>query len=286
MNRMQGQDIDGSRLQEKDRLQGQEKDRDNPLTNGGQTRSATVVRLLGSTSVVLVALDVWLGLFVTPPDRFMGNLVRLMYVHPPVAWVAFLAFGLTAVTSLGYLWPRTRDHRLDMVAGASAEVGVVFTALTLVSGSIWGRPTWGTWWTWDPLLTTTALMFVLYIGYLALRRSTGTPESVAKRSAVAALIASVDLPVVHFSVLWWRSLHQPPSVLNPDLSPTIHGSMAWTLLLGFVAFTLVFVWLTYWRYHLAMMRSGIDKLKLEAAISERQREAQGTLEGIGAGVSN
>ena len=169
----------------------------------------------------------------------MGNLVRLLYVHPPMAWVAFLAFGVASLASLLYLWPRTRAEHFDRLAGASAEVGVVFTGLTLVSGSIWGRPTWGAWWVWDPLLTTTALLFVLYLGYLALRRVPGDFHVRARRSAIGALIAFVDVPIVYFSVEWWRSLHQAPTVLNPTTHKTyVHGSMAWTLLLGFVSFTL------------------------------------------------
>ncbi|MHB1855771.1 MAG: cytochrome c biogenesis protein CcsA, partial [Acidimicrobiales bacterium] len=211
-------------------------------------RARISLRAVGAASVVGTGFTVWLGLWVTPPDRFMGNLVRLVYIHPGVAWVAFLAFGVTALASALYLWPRTRDVRWDRLAGASAEVGVVFTGLTLVSGSIWGRPTWGVWWTWDPLLTTTALLFLLYLGYLTLRKASSSPDARAKRCSVAALVAVVDVPIVHFSVLWWRSLHQPPTVLNPTLTPEIHGQMAWTLLLGFVSMSLAYLWMTAMRY--------------------------------------
>ncbi|HUY85597.1 MAG TPA: cytochrome c biogenesis protein CcsA [Acidimicrobiales bacterium] len=227
---------------------------------------------VGITGVIGVALTVWLGLWVTPPDKFMGNLVRLVYIHPPVAWVAFLAFGITALCSALYLWKRTRDLRWDRLAGASGEVGVVFIGLTLVCGSIWGRPTWGVWWTWDPLLTTTAILFLLYLGYLTLRKTTSDPNLRAKRSAVAALISVLDVPIVHFSVLWWRSLHQAPTVLNPTLSPEIHGQMAWTLLLGFVSFTLVFVWMTTWRYRLAALEDLYETAWVELAIQERRNE--------------
>jgi heme exporter protein C len=147
----------------------------------GRAAVAVALRVLGVTALVGVAATVWLGLFVTPPDEFMGNLVRLLYVHPPMAWVAFLAYGVASLASLLYLWPRTRAERFDRLAGASAEVGVVFTGLTLVSGSIWGRPTWGAWWVWDPLLTTTALLFVLYLGYLALRRPASSMSALAGR---------------------------------------------------------------------------------------------------------
>ena len=136
-------------------------------------RGARIASACGLVGLVGVVLTVWLGLWVTPPDAYMGNLVRLLYIHPSMAWDAFLAYGVSFLASAAYLWPRTRDLRLDRVAGASAEAGVVFTGITLVTGSLWGRPTWGVWWTWDPLLTTTALLFVLYLGYLALRRLPG-----------------------------------------------------------------------------------------------------------------
>lgn len=235
-------------------------------------RASRLVSLIGCLALVGIAATVWLGLWVTPNAVGFGGLVRLLYVHPPMAWVAFLAYGTCFVSSLLYLWRRTRDLRLDRLAGASAEVGVVFTGLTLVSGSIWGRPTWGVWWTWDPLLTTTALLFVLYLGYLALRRVQGDPEVVARRSAIAALIAFVDVPVVYFSVSWWRSLHQPPTVDFQGRHLYVHGSMAWTLLLGFVSFTLAFCWMTARRYRLARLVDREESEGLDLALLERQAE--------------
>jgi heme exporter protein C len=236
---------------------------------------ATVLRAIGITGVVGVVVTVWLGLFITPPDRFMGNLVRLLYVHPPMAWVAFLAYGVSFAASLAYLWPRTRSQIWDRLAGSSAEVGIVFTGVTLATGSIWGRPTWGTWWTWDPLLTTTALLFVLYLGYLAIRQVPGAREVQGKRNAIAALVAFIDVPVVYFSVYWWQSLHQAPSVLNLSTRKTyVHGSMAWTLLLGFCSFTLVFVWLVAKRFQLATLEEAEEESGLRVAIAERRLEGQ------------
>ncbi len=234
-------------------------------------RAAPALRVTGALAVLGVAATVWLGLFVTPDAVNFGNLVRLLYVHPPMAWVAFLAYGVAGLSSLLYLWPRTRDRRVDRLAGASAEAGVVFTGLTLVTGSIWGRPTWGVWWAWDPLLTTTALLFVLYLGYLALRRVPGDPETVAKRAA-ASLVAFLDVPIVYFSVTWWRSLHQPPTIDLAGRHLYVHGSMAWTLLLGFVSFTLVYVWLVGHRYRLARLRDEESSHGLELALAERRQE--------------
>jgi heme exporter protein C len=231
------------------------------------------LRIVGVAAVVSTAATVWLGLWVTPPDKIQGNLVRLVYLHPPIAWVAlYLAFGLAALSSLLYLWRRTRSLFWDRLAAASVEVGVVFNALTLATGMLWGRPTWGVWWTWDARLTSTALLLVLFLGYLALRRVPADPEVRARRCAVAALIAFVDVPIVHFSVIWWQTLHQGATVLNSNLSPTIHGSMAWTLLLGFIALTLVFVWMVGVRYRIEVLADRTDAEHLEVSLAERWAE--------------
>jgi len=232
-----------------------------------------ILRSIGIAAVVTTAATVWLGLWVTPPDKVQGTLVRLLYLHPPIAWVAlYLAFGLSALASLLYLWRRTRSLFWDRLAAASVEVGVVFNALTLVSGSLWGRPTWGVWWTWTARLTSTALLLVLFVGYLALRRVPADPEVRAKRSAFAALFAALDVPIVHFSVVWWKTLHQGATVLNANLSPKIHGSMAWTLLLGFVALTLVFVWMLLVRYRIGVLEDWVGSGELDLALRERQAE--------------
>jgi heme exporter protein C len=237
------------------------------------SRARWTVRIIGISAAVGVALTVWLGLWVTPPDQVQGNLVRLVYIHPGVAWVAlYLAFGLAAVASLLYLWPRTRSMFWDRLAAAAVEVGVVFNVCTLISGSIWGRPTWGVYWAWDARLTLTAILLVLFLGYMALRRIPAEPEKRAKRSAFVCLFAAVDIPVDHFSVLWWKTLHQGATVLNPDLSPTIHGSMAWTLLISFLALTLVFVWMLLVRYRIGVLGDWLDGNELDVALRERQSE--------------
>jgi heme exporter protein C len=236
-------------------------------------RALWLTRTIGITAAVATAFTVWLGLWVTPPDQSQGDLVRLVYIHPGVAWVAlYLAFGLAAVASLLYLWPRTRSLVWDRLAAAAVEVGVVFNVCTLISGSIWGKPTWGVWWAWDARLTSTAVLLVLFLGYLALRRVPAEPEVRAKRSAFVALFAAVDIPIVHFSVLWWRTLHQGATVLNANLSPTIHGSMAWTLLLGFVALTLLFVWMLLVRYRIGILEDWLGTGEMDVALRERQAE--------------
>jgi len=236
-------------------------------------RSRAAERVLGLLALVGTAVTVWLGLWVTPPDRQQGDLVRLVYLHPGVAWVAlYLAFGLAAVSSILYLWPRTRSLFWDRLAAAAVEVGVVFNISTLVSGSIWGKPTWGVWWAWDARLTLTAVLLVLFLGYLALRRVPAEPEVRARRSAFVALFAVLDVPLVHFSVDWWNTLHQGATVLNPGLTLKIHGSMAWTLLLGFVSLTLAFVWMLMVRYRIGVLEDWLAANELDAALAERQAE--------------
>ena len=232
-----------------------------------------LTKWVGVVSLAAVIADVWLGLWVTPPDVNQGDLVRLVYIHPALAWVAlYLAFGVAAICSILYLWPRTRSFTMDRIAAASVEVGVVFTVLTLITGSIWGRPTWGVWWTWDARLTSTALLAVMFIGYLALRRVPSDPHVRARRCAIAAIIAAIDVPIVHFSVVWWQTLHQGATVLNPNLTPTIHGIMAWTLLLSFLAFTGIFVWMLLVRFDMAVLEdAGVDD-GLESALIDRRAE--------------
>jgi heme exporter protein C len=202
-----------------------------------------------------------------------GDAVRLMYVHVPSAWLAYLAFFVTAVGSVCYLIPKTRSMAWDRIAAASAEIGVLFTGLALVTGSIWGRLTWGVFWTWDARLTTTALLFLLFCGYLALRRLPASPEQRAKRAAVVGLVAFLDVPIVHMSVQWWQTLHQKPTILRPDLDPQIDGLMLFSVFVGVIAFTLVYAWFMLHRLRIRRMEEWLDDQGLEAAIAERRAEA-------------
>ncbi len=197
-------------------------------------------RALGWAAAAGLALTTLLGLFVVPPDATQGDVQRLMYVHVPAAWLAFSSFGVVFVASVAYL--RTGQIRWDRIAVSSAEIGVVFCALTIVLGSLWGRPVWGTWWTWDPRLTTTAVLLLIYVGYLSLRQVADSAARRAHWSAVVGVVGFVDVPIVHMSVVWWRSLHQQASVLRPG-PPTMAGSMLATLLVGVLAFSLVYAYL-------------------------------------------
>jgi heme exporter protein C len=228
-----------------------------------------ISRALGWLTLLALIVLTLFGLWGAPPDEIQGDAQRLMYLHVPAAWVAYLAFFVTSIGSALWLWPRTRATVWDRVAGASAELGVIFTALTLVLGSLWGRPVWGVWWAWDARLVTTAVLFFLYLGYLALRRIPAPPEARAKRCAIAALIAFVDVPIVHFSVNWWRTLHQEGTVFNESLDAKIHGVMAFTLWFGVLAFTLVFVCLLDRRYRLLALEEDREDREVQQAIAER-----------------
>ncbi|MGB8861897.1 MAG: cytochrome c biogenesis protein CcsA, partial [Ilumatobacteraceae bacterium] len=175
-------------------------------------------RVLGLAAIAGICWLVVFGLFLSPNDRVQKTGVRILYIHVPSAWLAYLAFGVTGISSLAYLWKRTRSLQWDRLAGASAEVGVLFMGITLVSGSLWGRISWGKYWTWDARLTTTAFLFVTYIGYLAVRDLGGTHHQRARRSAVLAVLAMLEVPLVHFSVTWWRPLHQNETVENGKLN--------------------------------------------------------------------
>jgi heme exporter protein C len=238
-----------------------------PAPGGTADRTS---RILGLATLVSVAATAVLGLFVTPPDAVQGELVRLIYLHPAVATAAYVGFGMCALASLAYLWPRTRSRRWDRLAAASAEVGVIFCVVTLATGSIWGRGSWGVWWTWDARLTLTALLCAVFLGYLALRRTGGDPEPRAKRSAVAAVVCALLIPVDHEATTWWTTLHQGNTLLRSN--PTIHGLQLDTMLLSFVAVGLLFAWLLLHRYRVEVMEDRYEEEGFAAAIVERRSE--------------
>ena len=234
-------------------------------------------RVLGWLTLVALAASAVLSLVVAPPDAEQGDVQRLMYVHVPAAWLAYLAFAVVFVASIAYL--RTKRTRWDRLAAASAEVGVLFTALTIVLGSLWGKPIWGTWWTWDPRLTTTAVLLLVYIGYLAVRRLPESPARRARWSAVIGIAGFVNVPIVHLSVVWWRSLHQRPTVLRLG-GPTLDGTMLIALLAGVVAFTVLYSYLVTLRLRVGRLEEGLMSEALSPRPTEpRERAAVAAEEG-------
>jgi heme exporter protein C len=188
---------------------------------------------IGSSLIATFMALVW-----APTDAVQGDVYRILYVHVPLAWLAYLAFFVVFLASLG--WLLTKRPWFDALAVASAEIGVIFTGMFIVAGAIWAKPTWGVWWTWDPRLVTTSIMFMMYVGYLLLRSLSNDFARRATRAAVLGVIAVIDVPIVHFSVLWMNSLHQLPTVMRAGGSPAIDAAMGVTLLLNVAAFTLVY----------------------------------------------
>jgi heme exporter protein C len=194
----------------------------------------------------------------SPPDRDMGDLQKIMYVHVPAAWSAFICFFVVFVASVRYLW--RRNERDDLVAAAAAETGAVLTALTLMLGSIWGRPTWGVWWAWDARLTSTAVLLVIYVGYLALRAFADEPEQRARWSAAIGILGALNVPVVYMSVKWWRTLHQLQSTPS-----TVDPAYAWGLRLNGLAVLAIAITFIMQRYRVALLERAADRAaELEA----------------------
>ena len=196
-------------------------------------------RLLGGATLAGLAAGLVMDFGVSPREATQGNVQRIMYLHVPSVWVAYLAFAIVLVASITYLIRRA--EAADRLAHASAEVGVLFTGLTIATGSIWGKPTWGTWWTWDARLTSVSILCLMYVGYLLLRGMIEDRERGARFSAVLGIVAAFNIPLVHFSVYWWRTLHQPPSLMKPGPA-TMPGIIVAALLVNFAAFTLLYVY--------------------------------------------
>lgn len=244
------------------------------IESAGSARTGTkATRNLGIATLVGGAILVASALVFSPRDYAQKDSVRLIYLHVPTVWVAYLAFGVTAIASAIYLFSKNKALGWDRLAGASAEVGVLFMAQTLLVGALWGRLTWGVFWQWDARLTTTAFLFVTYIGYLAVRGLGGSHEQRAKRSAVLGLLAVLEIPLVHFSVEIWRSLHQEASVLNPNGNVEMEGMMLFTMFFGVLVFTLLFVWLVIHRMRTLTAEDLVEDLGLDLALQQRRRES-------------
>lgn len=214
---------------------------------------------LGVAGILLLH---WMVFFWVPTEASMGIIQRIFYVHVPAAWVAFFAFGIVALCSAVYLW--LGDERLDQAAVAAAEGGMVFTTAVLLTGPLWARIAWGTFWTWEPRLTLTLLLWFIYLGYFMVRQSTSNPERGKRFAAVVGIVGALDIPLIHISVVWFRSLHPTPVVMKPD-GPTLHPDMLKTLFVGLGSFTLLFLGLFLFRYALEATRRA-------AAVRERERD--------------
>ncbi len=246
-----------------------------PVAPGADSTAPTstgsrVTRVLGLTTLAMVALQLALALFISPRELTQGDAVRLFYLHVPAAINGgYLGVGLLAVGSVGYLWKRTVFW--DLLAASAGELALLFTGLALLTGALWGRPVWGTYWEWDPRLTLTAVLFLLLLGYRAMRSATIDPHLRARRSAVIGLLAAADVPLIRLSVDWWRGLHQT-TTLNP-LNPSLDGLMLFTFFFSMVTFAVGFAWLLVHRFRLAWLDEQLADTALEDAIAERRAEA-------------
>ena len=225
-------------------------------------KTGTARKILGGLALLFILLGLYLGLVKAPPDANQGEVQRIMYLHIPSILTAYLAFFIVFVGSCLYLWKGER--RDDILAHSAAEIGVLFTALTIIEGSIWGRPTWGVWWTWDARLTLTALLLLIFVGYLMLRSLIEDQQRSATSGAVLGIIGFLDIPLIHMSVYWWRTLHQPPSILRPDKAPwdNIHPDMLWALGINFIAFFFLFFYLLSLRFRVGEAEEELKRLKL------------------------
>jgi heme exporter protein C len=228
-----------------------------------QHRNRKRGRVLGILTLAFVGLGLFWGLWKAPPDAYQGDSQRIMYLHIPSILSAYLSFFIVFVGSCLYLWKRER--RDDILAHAAAEVGVLFTALTIVEGAIWGKPTWGVWWTWDARLTLTAVLLLIFIAYLMLRALIEDENRAAVSGAILGIIGFLDIPLIHMSVYWWRTLHQPPSILRPDKAPwdNIHPAMLVALTLNLLAFLLLYFYLLSYRIRIGELQEDLKQRKLE-----------------------
>lgn len=204
-----------------------------------------------------VGAAVVLMFFYAPTEALQGHVQRIFYVHVPSAWIAYLAFGVVALASVLVL--RTGDERWDRTAASAAEIGVLFTTIVLLTGPLWGRRVWGVWWVWDARLTSTLVLWAMYAGYLVFRTLTPQGDRRARLCAVIGIVGAIDIPVIHFSVVWWRTLHPLPTVLRPG-GPELPGEMLATLMVSLAAFTVLFACLLVLRTSVADADARLDRL--------------------------
>jgi len=203
----------------------------------------------------------WMVFYWVPTEASMGIVQRIFYIHVPAAWVAFMAFALAALCSGVYLW--LKDDRLDAAAEAAAEGGLVFFTIMLIAGPLWARLAWGTWWTWEPRLTSSLLMWVVFVGYFLVRNSVEPVDRARRLSAVVAILGALNIPIIHVSVTWLRSLHPQPVVLKPE-GPTLDPRMGATLGAGLLALTLLFFGLFLLRYAVALAERSLEASRARA----------------------
>ncbi|WP_158047798.1 heme ABC transporter permease [Skermanella pratensis] len=224
--------------------------------------SSVVLPWVAGATVVLTIVGLYLALFASPPDYQQGETVRIMYIHVPAAWMALFVYTNMAIAAaVGLVW----KHPLaDLFTKAAAPVGAGFTAVCLITGSLWGEPMWGTWWVWDARLTSVLILFFLYLGYMALVNAFDDPTRGSKAGAILLLVGVVNVPIIKFSVDWWNTLHQPASVVRMG-GPSIDPSMLTPLLIMGLAFTTYFITVVLLRVRSEIAARKIQMLRLTQA---------------------
>ncbi|MCW2284232.1 heme exporter protein C [Rhodoblastus acidophilus] len=225
---------------------------------------------LAAATALLLTAGLCLTFFVAPDDYQQGSSVKIMYLHVPSAWLSMMCYVIMTSAALGTIvW---RHPLADAAQKAAAPLGAVFTLLCLVTGSLWGKPMWGTWWVWDARLTSVLVLFLIYLGLIGLWQTIEEPAQAARAAAILTLVGVVNIPIIKFSVDWWNTLHQPASVFKLG-GPAISGSMLWPLLIMAVAFTLLFLTLHLMAVRNEILRRRLRRLSIDAAHAEEKSEA-------------
>jgi len=226
------------------------------LENGYLLEKPRLLRGLGLAALVSFVAALLAALFYAPTEQTMGSAQRIFYFHVPSAWIAFVAFFVVCAASILFLWKRKR--KWDILALSSAELGVLFASLVLVTGPLWAKTAWGIWWVWDARLTATLVLWLIYVGYLMLRAYVDDPERRARLSAVLGIVGAADIPFIVLSVQWWRTQH--PSLILTQ-SGSLEPQMVQTLLLALLSFSLVYVYLLFRRIRLELRRDRLEAVK-------------------------
>jgi heme exporter protein C len=217
---------------------------------------------LSGLTVLCMGMGLYLGLFASPKDYQQGETVRIMYIHVPSAWMAMFVYGSMAMAgATALIWRHPLGH---MITKASAPIGASFTMICLLTGSLWGKPMWGTWWVWDARLTSVLILFFLYIGYIALVNAFDDSARGQRTASVLVLVGAVNLPIIKFSVDWWNTLHQPASVVRMD-GPAVHPSMLWPLLIMSIGFTMFYFVVLILRLRSELAATKIRNIRLGQA---------------------
>ena len=223
---------------------------------------AAVLPWAWAATIALLGVGLYMTFFVAPADYQQGETVRIMYIHVPAAWLSMFAYSIMTISALGTLvW---RHPLADASQQAAAPLGAIFTFICLITGSLWGKPMWGTWWVWDARLTSVLVLFLIYLGLIALWNTVEEPTKAARAAAILTLVGVVNIPTIKFSVDWWNTLHQPASVMRMG-GPTIHPSMLWPLLIMAIGASLLFVTLHMMAVRNEILRRRLRRLSFLAA---------------------